>query len=62
MAEAPPGDRNDVLNWCAYTAAKHSLDIFTELEQAAEQAGLNPVEIQGTIASGRKAGERDRAA
>ena len=66
VALAAEGERNDVLNWAAYTAGRliaagrldetAARDILTV---AAQRAGLSPTEIAATITSGIAAGRDD---
>lgn len=66
VAIAPEGDRNNQLNWAAYTAGRLVgagwLD-RTHVEQvltvAAQRAGLDPHEVAATIASGIDGGIQD---
>lgn len=66
VAMAPEGERNNVLNWAAYTAGRlvgagrldrdHTLQVLTV---AAHRAGLAGREIAATIDSGLTAGTND---
>jgi Bifunctional DNA primase/polymerase, N-terminal len=66
LASAPTGHRNDLLNWCAYTAGNlvrqgriGASVVSSRLTQAALAAGLTLPEVQATIASGLR-GALDR--
>ncbi len=56
MAAAPAGDRNNLLNWSAYTMAQQGAEEedFQRLYDAAIEAGLAPREARLTIRSGWK--------
>lgn len=63
LASAPQGDRNNLLNWCAYKAGGMVRDgkigaevVAARLTQAALAAGLALPEVRATIASGIKGG------
>jgi hypothetical protein len=63
VLEAPPGQRNQTLNWAAYRAAELIRDrhapegsIVSALTEAALHAGLTAGETRATIASGLRAG------
>lgn len=59
VLEAPEGSRNEQLNTVAFLAGKNGLDIFDALAKAAEAVGLEPEEIDATIRSGKRAGEKE---
>jgi putative DNA primase/helicase len=63
LRQATPGTRNDTLNQCAFSLGTLGgaglLDeaaAFDALQQAAQDAGLNPGEIRATFMSGWKSG------
>jgi len=56
MENAPDGERNRILYWCARTAMDEGLDVFADLATAAGVAGLEDSEIHQTITSARRAG------
>lgn len=56
MENAPDGERNRILYWCARTAIDEGLDVLADLATAASVAGLEDSEIRKTINSARRAG------
>lgn len=51
VAEAQPGQRNQVLFWAACRNFEENLNITPELEEAARSIGLDDAEIQRTLRS-----------
>lgn len=61
VAEAPEGERNNVLNWAAHSLARDGLltqEHAEALHEAATQAGLTDDEITKTIHSAGQAAQR----
>lgn len=63
VREAQPGERNNRLNWAAYTAGSHAARGELDAEQAADElllaataVGLDADEAVRTICSGIEAG------
>jgi hypothetical protein len=65
VATAPPGRRNDILNWAAWTVSRfmtdgtlHSSEIAEQLAAAGRIAGLDRIEVRNTLRSALAAGAR----
>lgn len=57
VAAAPAGNRNGALYWAACRAIEEQLPILPQLAAAAQQAGLDAIEISRTIKSAHTKGE-----